>query len=59
MKRGDLERKLKALGWFFDHSGGKHDIWLHATKTHQLYVPRHAIINMYTARQILRDAAKG
>jgi predicted RNA binding protein YcfA (HicA-like mRNA interferase family) len=58
MKRGELERKLKALGWFFHHSGGKHDVWAHNVKTYQIYVPRHAVINMNTARSILRDAAK-
>lgn len=59
MKRGELERKLKDLAWFFQRSGGKHDVWSHGTKTHNLYVPRHAVINMGTARSILRDAAKG
>ena len=58
MKRSELERKLKDLGWRFARSGGRHDIWSHAVKTHELYIPRHAVLNMLTARGILRDAQK-
>ena len=58
MKRSELERKLKALGWRYNRSGGRHDIWSHTVKTHELYVPRHATLNMLTARSILKDAQK-
>lgn len=58
MKRGELERKLKALGWRFSHSGGKHDVWAHPLKTHKIYVPRHPTINPNTARSILREAER-
>lgn len=58
MKRGELERRLRALGWFFLRSGGKHDVWAHPVKTHHLYVPRHPVIAPGTARRILKDAEK-
>lgn len=58
MKRGELERMLKALGWYPEREGGKHTQWGHAVKTHKLRVPRHAIINPNTARSILREAER-
>ena len=58
MKRSELERKLKDLGWRFNRSGGRHDIWSRPIKTHELFVPRHATLNMNTARSILKDAQK-
>lgn len=58
MKRGELERRLRALGWFFERHGGKHDMWAHPVKTHKLWVPRHPTIHPNTARAILRDAQR-
>ena len=58
MKRGELERRLRALGWFFFRHGGKHDVWAHSVKTHHIYVPRHPVIKLGTARSILRDAER-
>ncbi len=58
MKRGELERKLKDLGWRFSHSGGRHDAWVHEVKTHTIWVPRHPKIKDGTARQILKDAER-
>jgi mRNA interferase HicA len=58
MKRGELERRLRALGWFFLRHGGKHDVWAHPAKAHHLYVPRHPVLKLGTARSILRDAER-
>jgi predicted RNA binding protein YcfA (HicA-like mRNA interferase family) len=58
VKRGELERRLKVLGWYQHGEGGRHAIWAHPHKLHKLYVPRHPIINMNTARSILRDAER-
>lgn len=58
MKRGELERKLRDLGWALHSHRGKHDLWKHSHKSADIFVPRHAIIKMGTARGILRDAAK-
>lgn len=56
MKRGELERRLRALGWYFLRHGGSHDIWAHPVMTHQLIVPRHPVIAMGTARRIIKLA---
>jgi predicted RNA binding protein YcfA (HicA-like mRNA interferase family) len=58
VKRSELERKLRELGWYFLKDGGKHAVWAHPVKPHKIYVPRHPTINMNTARAILREAAK-
>jgi len=58
MKRGEVERRLKVLGWYPHSEGGRHSVWAHPVKLHKLYVPRHPIINMNTARSILRDAER-
>jgi len=31
VKRGELERRLKALGWYLHRHGGNHDVWAHAS----------------------------
>ena len=58
VKRGELERRLRELDWYFLKDGGKHAIWAHPKKPHRIYVPRHPTINMNTARAILREATK-
>ena len=57
MKRRDLERQLRNLGWSLARHGGKHDIW--AKGDRELVVPRHVEINDYTATAILREARGG
>ena len=57
MKRRELEKKLKELGWRLSRHGGKHDIWTNGNM--EITVPRHAEINEYTARGILRQAEGG
>jgi len=54
MKRRDLERYLRAHGWTLARHGGKHDVWSRGER--ELVVPRHAEINEYTAKAILREA---
>jgi predicted RNA binding protein YcfA (HicA-like mRNA interferase family) len=56
MKRGELERRLRALGWYLLRHGGSHDIWAHRETTHLLNVPRHNVVQMGTARSILKQA---
>jgi predicted RNA binding protein YcfA (HicA-like mRNA interferase family) len=57
MRRRDLERQLRDLGWNLDRHGARHDIW--AKGDRELVVPRHVEINEYTARAILREARGG
>lgn len=54
MKKKDLEKKLKALGWKFLRHGGSHDIWTNGRRQEQ--VPRHAEVKENLARSILRKA---
>lgn len=54
MKRRDLERELRQLGWDLIRHGGRHDVWSRGER--ELTVPRHAEINEYTANAILRQA---
>ena len=54
MKRKDLEKKLKDLGWRLSRHGKKHDIWTDGDR--ETAVPRHLEINEYTAQAILKEA---
>ncbi len=54
MKRKDLEKKLKKLGWILMRHGRKHDIWI--KDEYEIIVPRHNEINEYTAKLILKEA---
>jgi len=57
MKRRDIERELRALGWFLTRHGGRHDVWSNGER--ELIVPRHNEINEYTAKAILKEARGG
>jgi predicted RNA binding protein YcfA (HicA-like mRNA interferase family) len=57
MKRRDLEKRLRHLGWNLARHGGKHDVW--AKGDRELVVPRHVEINEYTAKAILKEARGG
>jgi predicted RNA binding protein YcfA (HicA-like mRNA interferase family) len=50
MKRRDIEKKLRALGWLLARHGSRH---------RDLVVPRHNEINEYTAKAILKEAGGG
>ena len=54
MKRRELERRLRLLGWTFYRHGSGHDIWFRGPA--EVTVPRHAEINEITAKIILRKA---
>ncbi|MFH1263538.1 MAG: type II toxin-antitoxin system HicA family toxin [Pseudomonadota bacterium] len=55
MKRRELERKLKAMGWRLLRHGSHHDIWTNGED--QVEVPRHPEIHEKLARYgILRIA---
>ena len=51
MKRRDLERRLRALGWTLVRTGRKHDVW--SDGRNQEAIPRHAEINERLALAIL------
>lgn len=52
MKKRQLEKELKQLGWWQIH-GTKHDKWTNGTFS--VAVPRLAEINEYTARGIIKE----
>lgn len=54
MKRGELERKLKAFGWWFYKHGGAHDHWTNGKEFET--IPRHPTIKENLAKKILRTA---
>jgi len=56
MRRRELERQLRDLGWKFLRHGRKHDVWTDGER--QEPVPRHAEINEKLAKVIL-NRAKG
>ena len=56
MKRRELEKLLRQLGWKFLRHGGKHDIWTNGEQEEA--IPRHTDINEILARVILRRAGR-
>jgi mRNA interferase HicA len=52
MKRRDLERALRQLGWYFLRHGGKHDVWNDGKREEA--IPRHTEIHDKLAQAILR-----
>ena len=56
MKRRDLEKRLRALGWRFLRHGGKHDAWTNAQENLTEFIPRHTEINENLAKSILKKA---
>lgn len=58
MKRRELEKRLRALGWSLVRHGGKHDAWSNADGTKSEYVPRHNEVNELVAKAILKSAGE-
>jgi mRNA interferase HicA len=54
VKKRDLEKQLRKLGWYFSKHGGEHDHWTNGKEFES--VPRHSEINENLARKILRTA---
>ncbi len=56
VKRRELERWLRKLGWKFLRHGGNHDVWTDGDR--QEAIPRHPEINERLARTILKRVQK-
>lgn len=54
MKRLDLEKRLRKIGWHFERHGSRHDVWSNGER--EIPIPRHIAINEYTAKAILKEA---
>ena len=57
MKRKDLIKRLRLLGWVLLREGGHHSVFTDGVRT--MSVPRHKEINENTAKAILKLAKKG
>lgn len=58
MKRRELERRLRELGWSFQRHGGRHDVWTNRNGSFTEYIPRHTEINERLALAILKRATE-
>jgi mRNA interferase HicA len=56
VKKVELEKKLRELGWYLKRQGGSHEIWTNGVKTQP--IPRHKEIKEGTAQGILEFAGK-
>ncbi len=56
MKRRELERRLRGLGWRLLRHGGSHDIWTDGE--HEEPVPRHSEVRERLALAILTRAKR-
>jgi mRNA interferase HicA len=54
MKKKDLEKRLRELGWHFDRHGGNHDAWTNGQIFE--FLPRHNEIKENLVRKILKKA---
>ncbi len=57
LKRKEVEKALRKMGWWLLRHGRKHDIWTDGEWEEA--IPRHAEINDKLARHILRKAERG
>lgn len=56
VKRKELERRLREIGWVLQRHGGNHDAWANHDGSFTEFVPRHAEINENLAKAILKRA---
>jgi predicted RNA binding protein YcfA (HicA-like mRNA interferase family) len=56
MKKKEIDKKLRELGWQVSREGKKHTIW--TQRDREIAVPRHAEINEHTAKAILKLAGR-
>jgi len=54
MKKKDVEKRLRKLGWRLERHGANHDIWTDGEA--MVAVPRHREINEITARSLIKKA---
>jgi predicted RNA binding protein YcfA (HicA-like mRNA interferase family) len=57
MKRKELVKRLRVLGWVLLREGGHHSVSTDGVRT--MSVPRHQATNENTAKAILKAARKG
>lgn len=57
MKRRDLEKELRKLGFVFLDNGGNHDLFMNEEGV-KISVPRHREIDEFTAKGIIKEAKR-
>lgn len=60
VRRTDLEKRLKALGWAptSKASGRNHRVWDHPQREFELYIPQYDLIPDAVGQRILSDAGE-
>ena len=60
VRRSDLEKRLKALGWARTSkaSGRNHRVWAHPQREFELYIPQYDLIPDAVGQRILDDAGE-
>jgi hypothetical protein len=60
VRRTDLEKRLKALGWAptSKASGRNHRVWAHPQREFELYIPQYDLIPDAVGQRILDDAGE-
>ena len=60
VRRTDLEKRLKALGWAptSKASGKNHRVWAHPKREFELYIPQYDLIPDAVGQRILEDAGE-
>ena len=56
VKKRDVEKHLKDLGWWLLREGGNHEVWTNGKET--IALPRHNEINERLAKAIIKGAKK-
>ena len=56
VKKRDLEKELKNLGWWLLREGGNHEVWTNGKEN--VAIPRHSEINERLAKAIIKGAKK-
>ncbi|MBI5345837.1 MAG: type II toxin-antitoxin system HicA family toxin [Chlamydiae bacterium] len=54
MKKRDLEKELRRLGWWMKRQGGNHEIWTNGEDAEP--IPRHREIKEHLAKKIIEVA---
>ena len=60
VRRAELEKRLKALGWAptSKGSGRNHRVWAHSQREFELYIPQYDLIPDAVGQRILDDAGE-
>ena len=55
MKKTELERRLRAAGYYLKREGASHSLWINPSTGEQEAIPRHNEIKEPLAKKILKS----